>query len=213
MTPFDCYKTYIAMKTHFTKNAYDYILYNNKRIRASTGAFYGKGNPGDKDYKKGRKDRMFFERMSRKYSDKEIERFFVSNFANDVDSQQEWMSNIVKYGEKNYIEWQKKIGSLSYTFKEESMKLFENKKIDDLFKCSKGGHPPILKSFMRKEISLETLVIYDKILQYRVEFDKKMTDPVWESFSMKIKKYSPFINIDVFHYKKILKDIVVDSAG
>jgi len=30
---------------------------------------------------------------------------------------------------------------------------------------------------------------------------------------MKIKKYSPFINIDVFHYKKILKDIVVDNAG
>ena len=88
----------------------------------------------------------------------------VSNFANDVDSQQVWMSNIVKFGEKNYTEWQKKIGSLSYTFKEESSKLFENNKIDDLFKCSKGGHPPILKSFMRKEISLETLVIYDKIL-------------------------------------------------
>ena len=189
------------MKSHFIREKYDYARYGNKLSKLTVQGFYK------------RRDRMFFERMSRKYSDKEIERFFVSNFANDVDSQQVWMSNIVKYGEKNYIEWQKKIGSLSYTFKEESSKLFENKKIDDLFECSKGGHPPILKSFMRKEISLETLVIYDKILQYRVEFDKKMTDPVWESFSMKIKKYSPFINIDVFHYKKILKDIVVDSAG
>jgi hypothetical protein len=31
---------------------------------------------------------------------------------------------------------------------------------------------------------------------------------VWETVSMRIKKYSPFLHIDVFHYKKILKQIV-----
>ena len=54
------------------------------------------------------------------------------------------------------------------------------------------------------------MVIYDKILGYRVNFDKKISkhDPVWKSVSMKIKKYTPFINIDVFRYRKILKEIV-----
>jgi len=31
---------------------------------------------------------------------------------------------------------------------------------------------------------------------------------VWECVSLKIKKYMPFINIDVFSYKKILREII-----
>ena len=198
MTPFECCKTFLAMKTHFMKDSYDYIQYNNIKLSK------------EKYYK--RKDRIFFEWIARNYSDKEIERFYVANFADVIDSQQVWASNMVKYGEKNYIEWQKKIHTLEYTFKEESIKLLEGKNIDDIFKCKLGGHPPILKSFMRGEVSLETMVVYDMILGYRVNFDKQMKDPVWKSYSMKIKKYSPFINIDVFLYRKILKDIVVDST-
>ena len=38
-------------------------------------------------------------------------------------------------------------------------------------------------------------------------FDKKLNDPVWETVSLKIKKYSPFLNIDVPHYKKILLEV------
>jgi hypothetical protein len=32
---------------------------------------------------------------------------------------------------------------------------------------------------------------------------------VWETVSMKIKKYSPFLNIDVQRYKNILKEIIL----
>jgi len=31
---------------------------------------------------------------------------------------------------------------------------------------------------------------------------------VWETVSLKLKKYSPFINIDVFNYKKLLRSII-----
>jgi len=55
---------------------------------------------------------------------------------------------------------------------------------------------------------LETLVIYDRIFRYVDEFDKKLKDPVWETVSLKIKKYNPFLNIDVFSYKKILREII-----
>ena len=52
------------------------------------------------------------------------------------------------------------------------------------------------------------MVICDKIFLYGNDFDKKLKDPVWETVSRRIKKYSPFLHIDVSHYKKILKDIV-----
>ena len=119
------------------------------------------------------------------------------------------MANIVKHGERTYNSWRKRMQSLAYTFKEESHNLFDDQKVDNVFDCSKG-HPLLLKSYLGGNTSLESMVIYDKILSYRVDFDKKISeyDPVWKSVSMKIKKYSPFINIDVFRYKKILKNIV-----
>ena len=116
---------------------------------------------------------------------------------------------IIKNGEKTYTSWKKRIQSLAYTFTEEAHKLFDNQKVDDVFDCSKG-HPPILKSYLRGDTSLESMVIYDRILGYRTNFDKQISehDPVWGMVSMKIRKYTPFLNIDVFRYKKILKEIV-----
>ena len=69
-------------------------------------------------------------------------------------------------------------------------------------------HPPILKKFLGGKICIETLVIYDIIFQFGNVFDKKLLDPVWETVSLKIKKYKPFLNIDVFQFKKILREII-----
>jgi hypothetical protein len=97
---------------------------------------------------------------------------------------------------------------MSYIFKSECEKIFDDNKIDDVFDCSKG-HPLILKKHLSKEVSLETLIICDRVLNFKSRFDKSMSDPVWESVSMKMKKYSPFMNIDIFKYKRILKEVVV----
>ncbi len=97
--------------------------------------------------------------------------------------------------------------SLSYLFKEQSTELFSEIKLEDALNCSKG-HPPVLKKFLSGNISLETLVIYDIIFLFGNVFDKKLLDPVWETVSLKIKKYKPFIHIDVFSYKRILRDII-----
>jgi hypothetical protein len=115
---------------------------------------------------------------------------------------------MIREGESRYEQWKKRNQSLSYVFKEETQSLFENKKVDDVFDCSKG-HPVILKSFLSGKISPETMVIYDKIFLFGKHFDKKLQDPVWETVSKKIKKYSPFLNIDVLKYRKILKEVVL----
>jgi hypothetical protein len=196
--PADAYRCYLALKNHFTKDHYDYIKYRGK-TRASNQAFYK------------RKDRFWFEKFARQKNDKEIEEFFVSNFIYSTDPSTVWIGEMIKEGEGRYQEWQKKVQSLTYVFKEETESVFENKKMDDMFDCSKG-HPPILKSYLGGDISLESMVIYDRILGYGKDFDKRLKDPVWETVSRKIKKYSPFLNIDVSRYKKILKEVIIHGS-
>jgi hypothetical protein len=195
VVPFDTYKCYLSLKNHFTKDNYDYHKYCGKS-RATLQSFYR------------RKDRMWFEKVSRQKSDKEVEEFFVANFVSCNDPETLWIGEMIKDGEGRYTEWKKKIQSLSYIFKQETENLFSENKFEDVFKCSKG-HPPILKKFLNGNISLETLVIYDKIFLFGNDFDKKLQDPVWQTVSRRIKKYNPFLNIDVFRYRKILKEVVL----
>jgi hypothetical protein len=196
--PADAYRCYLALKNHFTKDKYDYHKYHGK-VRATNEAFYK------------RKDRFWFEKFARQKNDKEVEEFFVSNFIYSTDPGTMWIGEMIKEGEGRYSEWKKKVQSLTYIFKEEASTIFENKKVDDMFDCSKG-HPPILKSYLGGDISLESMVIYDRILGYGKDFDKKLKDPVWETVSRKIKKYSPFLNIDVSRYKKILKEVIIHGC-
>ena len=191
----DAYRCYLALKNHFTRDHYDYQKYRGK-TRATNKAFYK------------RKDRFWFEKFARQKNDKEIEEFFVSNFVSTTDPETMWIGEMIKEGENRYIDWKKKIQSLSYIFKDEVNSLFEENNVNEVFDCSKG-HPLILKSYLGGKISLETLVICDRIFEYREDFDKKLNDPVWEIVSRKIRKYRPWINIDVPKYRKILKDIVL----
>jgi hypothetical protein len=85
--------------------------------------------------------------------------------------------------------------------------LLSNNELESVFNCSKG-HPILLKRYLGGDVSLETLVIFEKIFSFRQKFDEKLDDPVWETVSLKIQKYKPFLNIDMFKYKKILRDIV-----
>jgi len=193
--PVDAYRQYLALKNHFTKDSYDYHKYCGKS-RATVQSFYK------------RKDRFWFEKIARQKTDQEVIEFFVSNFITCTDPSKLWIGEMIREGESRYEQWKKRNQSLSYVFKEETQNLFENKKVDDVFDCSKG-HPVILKSFLSDKISLETMVICDKIFLFSKNFDKKLQDPVWETVSKKIKKYSPFINIDVLKYRKILKEVIL----
>ena len=80
-----------------------------------------------------------------------------------------------------------------------------------MFTLEGSSHPTILKSYLRDDISIETLIIIDRILGFRKNWDNKLSDPVWETVSMRMRKYSPFLNIEVSRYKKILKEIVHDT--
>ena len=194
MTPFDAYKTYLALKNHFGKSNYDYFKYAGKS-RASVASF------------EKRKDKYWFERISRQKNDTEIKDFFVANLVEADDPNSVWIGNVIRAGDIYYKEWQKRQQSLKYLFTQQSEEMLSESNLEQLFDCSRQ-HPPILKMFLSGKIDIEILVIWDKIFLFRNIFDKKLLDPVWELVSLKILKYSPFINIDVEDYKKVLRNIV-----
>jgi len=194
VTPFETYRTYLSMKSHFTNPKFDFFKYGGKS-RATITAF------------NKRKDKYWFEKTSRKYTDQEVVDFLLSNFVNATNPQNLWIGEIINSGERTYAEWKMRQQSLTYMFKEQSENLLSENDLSKVFSCSKG-HPLLLKKYLGGEVSLETLSILEKIFSFQKNFDKKLTDPVWETVSLKLKKYLPFININVFHFKNILRGIV-----
>lgn len=199
VSPFDCYKSYLGLKNHFTKDKYDYHRYGGKS-RASLDSFYK------------RKDRFFFEKLSRQKDDSEVIEFFVSNFVSCDDPQSLWIGEIVRNGEQNYTDWKKRLQSLSYTFKSEVENVFSGKNFDEMFKIEGTRHPQLIKEHLGKNLSLESLVILNKILGFKKQFDSKLDDPVWKFLSMRIDKYDSFIHIDVFKFRSILKEVIINGT-
>ena len=197
MKSFDVYKLFLSLKNHFTKDSYDYFKYCGKS-RASIESF------------NKRKDKYFFERLSRKKSDDDIIYFFVANFVSADNPNSVYVPELMRSGEDVYIEWSKRTQSLFYMFQTEVQVFLSGSRFNSFFECSPGKHPEIIKKHLQNLISIETLVILDDILNYSKEYDKKLDDPLWDLLSMRIKKYKPFINTDISKYVKVLKELVCE---
>ena len=179
------------MKSHFTNPKYDFFKYAGKS-RATVTSF------------NKRKDKYWFEKLLENI-DQQSTRFSFIKLCKCNNPQNLWIGEIINSGEKNYSEWMKRQQSLTYLFKEQSNKLLLEKNLDEVLNCSKG-HPVILKRYLGGDLSLETLVIFEKIFSFGKNFDKKkLKDPVWETVSLKIKKYIPFINIKCVQLQKNFK--------
>ena len=185
MNEFQAYKEYIALKLHFTSD-YDYFRYN------------GKTSVTPKSFNE-RKDKFHFKRLAKKYDDSTIIEYFIANI---IDNKQ-WIGNMDM---ATYSEWSSRIQSIEYIFSNDAEKLLTNiTDFDIIFNCDKGNHPKLVKAYLGKKISLETLVIFEKILQYRKIFDKEIKEQIiWPKVSQLIKKYEPFVEADLSRCKKLL---------
>lgn len=196
MTAFECYKLFIALKTHFTSDHYDYFRFEGK-TRSATEASFEK-----------RKDKYFFKRLTNRVKDSDIPPYFVANFISGA----KYISDMVKFdGQENYQHWKKRMESLHYRFSEDvDFILQQVNEFDQLFKLD-GTHPPLLKYLLGKQISMETFVILDKILNFIPQFDEKITETiVWKDVRRTVIKYSPFVSVDTVKYKHTLKEKVLD---
>jgi len=198
MTAFDCYKTYLAFKNHFTKDTFDYFKYGG-RTNASVASF------------NKRKDRYFFEKMSRQRKDEEIVDYFTAIFSQCDDPQRVWIGEIIQTGDEKYQFWQKKVQSLGYLFRQEMEKLLNGIDFNSVFECESGKHPILVKEHLKKNVSIESMILLDAMVEYKKRFDGKLDDFVWKTISLKLDKYRPFLlnSIDINKYKKILRGIAI----
>ena len=199
MSPFDTYKQYLAYKNHFTKEKYDYHKYGG-RSKAKVESFYK------------RKDRYFFEKMSRKYNVEQVKDFFLANFVATDNPEGVWIGNIIKTGEVVYKEWMSRQLSLFYNFKQGSEDMMDLYDYEEFFDASKG-HPPILKEHLGGKISVEEMCIYEKVFSFCKDYDKQLDDPVWKVVGLKIRKYLPFLDIDRDKYRNHLLKRVKERYG
>lgn len=191
MTGFEVYKTYLAIKLHFTKDTYNYFTFN------------GKSRASEKSFEK-RKDRYFFKKLASKFDEVTILQFFVSHF---VENSSTWIGDISVYNSKTYTEWKKKIQSMSNTFDNDMDYMLGICSFEDIFKCKLGQHPYLIQAYMGDRITLETLVILNQLLNYIPDFDKQIKEPVvWPTIKKKVVKYEPFLSVDKNKYKSILME-------
>jgi hypothetical protein len=93
---------------------------------------------------------------------------------------------------------------MSYIFQNDIDFLLKESSFEDIFKVT-ATHPIIIKKYLSKEITLETLVILNKLLSYIKDFDKQISDPlIWPELKRKVVKYEPFLSVDKSKYRKIL---------
>ena len=190
------------MKLHFTNKNYDYFECN------------GKGRAKESTYQQ-RNDFYFFETLARKYSDQEIKEFLLASFVEAEDPTKVWIGDIKTSGRDRWLVWAKRQQSLSYIVKQDLDTVAQHLEatstsFNNLFETL-GGHPPLLKLYIKRRISLETLIIIDMVIQYTRNWDKKMSDPLWEQLSFKIKNYRPFLSISTMKFRKLMKECFMSS--
>lgn len=196
---YNAYKTYVALKNHFTSDSYDYFKYKGKaRVKEET-------------FLK-RKDKFFFEKIEKKYQEDLVD-FFISNLVMDQSS---WIGTMVgDKAERIFSEWKKKKQSLKYSFKEDMVTIRnymdENEvSFDEIFTCVDDQHPIVLKLLIGEEISLESFIILDRVLNFIRHLDHFLLDEyVWLEYNKKVRKYSPFVVTDKKEYHMVMKNVFI----
>ena len=193
MEPIDVYLMYCAMKAHFGKGDYDYIKYNGK-TRISRKSFWK------------RKDRYFFVKLSKKYSNpKVIQNWFLANFIQDK------RGYIANFNDENYESWKSWRENFLDEFATEMRPLVHN--FEPLFGQKDYEHPKLLKEYLGKRVSIETMIILDELLDYGKKWDKNLSrDIVWPDIKKLMNNYKRFLTIDVKPCRISLLNLIEEAS-
>ena len=198
---FDVFKTYLAVKNHFTTD-YDYNKYGG-RVTAKLESFTK------------RPDRYFFHKLSKKYNERDILDYFVSNFAVDGNK---WVGNIINNeGTENYTRFRKYKESFDYHFRNDLVAIrndFDNRGIlfNDGFIVHSGQHPRVLRLHIQRRIHIQTTIILDSVLSFSKIWNKEITEKVvWPKIAHTLAKLKPFVIYNHTQAKLIMKDVWIKN--
>ena len=193
LTGYGAYMLFLALRTHFTKDNYDFFVMCGK-LRAN------------KDSYNRRSDKAFFEKVARDYTVRELRDLFIANLLQDKHYILEFIDD---QAEVVYTDYKRRRQSLSYVCTDDMDRIFNQNDPKRSFATSKDRYPDLITLFLRGVIALETMVILDDLLGFTKKFDRYYSDDIiWPKISKKINKYRPFLKYDKVKMKDILKGIV-----
>lgn len=194
----DAYKVFQAIKLHFTRKSFDYFRSGGK-VKISDDAF------------NARRDKFAFHRLAKNYDHDQFVQLVLANVLKKHSLYS--LSLLEPEAEDSLIEYQKRIQSLSYIFKQDLERIlswsYENNVSVDTVLNPGDSYPPLAKMVMRKEICFETLVILNGVLNFFPMWNRRVKDEIiWPEFAFKCEKYSPFVlsKVDLMSMKKIIKN-------
>jgi len=202
LSGFEVFQHYVALKSHFNTPSYDYIKYRAKTtVKRSS-------------YEK-RNDKAFFERLANRNMDYIIP-YLVANF---VENENLWVGDLTlnQESEEIYFAWRKRMSRLFTTARSDMENIRDflaNRSLtfNDLFVVKEGSQPIIFRLLVQRYITLETYIIMDTVLGFSARFDRMLkNDYIYEQWSLKIKKYAPFLNLDKAKCHDEVKEIFLKS--
>lgn len=190
MTGYEAFSLYNALKLHFSSKSYDFFKY------------HGKSNISIESFE-NRKDKYHFYKLSRQNDKDDYIEFLVSNF---LIREKLWAGDLLQ--EEAIIAYKKRmatIQSLGYIFKNDCQMLSESvESPNELLEVKDGEYPKLLIMTLQKDTHFETLCILNSLMNFLPMWDRKITDTIrYPEFSMKVKKYMPFLEFDKEKFREI----------
>ena len=193
MQPIDVYLMYCAMKAHFGKTDYNFIKYGGKS-RVPRNSFFK------------RKDRYFFVKLSKKYkTENEIRNYFIANFM------MEQRGYVANFNDENYEKWQNRQNNFHDIFTNEIQPMIQD--FNSLFEIKKSEHPKLMKEYLGKRISLESLIILNELVEYSKKWDEQLKEDIlWPDLKKLMNNYKRFLTFDKKEYRINLLNMIKESS-
>lgn len=185
---------YHALKKHFSTDKYD--VFKEPRVMIPEDSFFKQ------------KERFLYDKLASNFESKELLEFMVANFVYGYEG----FVYDPAPGIENYKTWLKNKQMISRLFEEEMLKVdqyCEDKGYTSgkLLSFDGPNPPPLLKMFLGKFVSIETMVIADSYLNYLTEWKGSMSFLFTDEIR-RIDKSRRFIKFD-----KERTDKVIESWG
>lgn len=160
MNGYQAYQIYQSLKLHFTTD-YDAVKYNYKTAVK-------------RDTFERRRDRYFFEKLSRKFSKEKLIHYFTANL---IQNPNVWVGDMEDAIYNDYIA---RYDKLTYMITQD-MNLMAEKgyTFDQLCSTSDNNSTnPLLESLRMNEIHLESVVLVDILVNFLNRLKSDLTDPL-----------------------------------
>ena len=159
MNGFQTYQIYNSLKLHFTTD-YNAVKYNFKTaVRQDTF--------------ERRRDRYFFEKLSRRYSREQLIGYFTANLLYDSNI---WIGDMKDEVYNDYVARHDK---LTYMFTQDlSLMAAKGYTFDDLCSISSDNTNPLLEALKAEEIHPETVTLVDIMVNFLNRLKSELNDPL-----------------------------------